>query len=262
MGSKMRSPQPILLLNVLAADCGRFVRRVAAAMGSSTASVATSRASRLRARSPASSQSIAAYRSSSSTGSRFRVSASVSRAVAPASPRAVASFEPGSRMRAATIASTRARCGDGSGSSSRSRRSWRRVPSTAATWPCGSERTTSKAASRRGTAVPPLSRTRSPSTRVGGHVERLARVRLRTLPASRQDSRRRMAGGEERLGTASIYMATLADPDGHMNPAKTSAWLDKPATIRGNFSIARAGRGVVRLAPWAVRRSAEPGAAW
>ena len=133
----------------------------------------------------ASSQSIAAYRSSSSSGPRSRLPASVSRALPASSPRAVASFEPGSRSRAAIIASTRARSGDGSGSISRSRRSWRTVPSTAATWPCGSERTTSKAVSRRGTAVPPLSRTRSPSTRAGGHLERLARVRFLTLPASR-----------------------------------------------------------------------------
>ena len=93
-------------------------------------------------------QSIDAYRSSSSTGPRPSVSASESRAVASVSPRAVASFEPGSRMRAVTIASTRLRCGEGTGSMSRSRRSVRSVPSTAATWPWGRERTMSKASSR------------------------------------------------------------------------------------------------------------------
>ncbi len=66
----------------------------------------------------------------------------------------------------------------------------------------------SKASSRPGTAVPPLSRHRKPSTRADGHFARLARVRFLTLPPSRQDSRSRMAGGEDRLGTDSIYMAT------------------------------------------------------
>jgi len=45
--------------------------------------------------------------------------------------------------------------------------------------------------------------------RAGGQGERLARVRLWTLPPWRKDSRRRMAGGEERLGTDSTYMGTV-----------------------------------------------------
>ena len=44
--------------------------------------------------------------------------------------------------------------------------------------------------------------------RRGGHLERLAKVRLRTLLPSRKDSRSRMAGGELRLGTDSMYMDT------------------------------------------------------
>src|SRR5579864_8420272 len=40
-----------------------------------------------------------------------------------------------------------------------------------------------------------------------GQSERLARVRLWVLLPSRQASRRRMAGGELRLGTTSMYMA-------------------------------------------------------
>ena len=43
---------------------------------------------------------------------------------------------------------------------------------------------------------------------LAGSLERLARVRFLTRPLSRKDSRRRMAGGEERLGTLSIYMVT------------------------------------------------------
>ena len=66
----------------------------------------------------------------------------------------------------------------------------------------------SKASSRRDTAAPPLSSARRPSTSVGGHLERLARVRFLTLPAARKDSRRSTAGGELRLGTLSMYMAT------------------------------------------------------
>ena len=39
-----------------------------------------------------------------------------------------------------------------------------------------------------------------------GHFERLARVRFLTFPPTRHPSRRRMAGGEFRLGTVSMYM--------------------------------------------------------
>ena len=48
-----------------------------------------------------------------------------------------------------------------------------------------------------------------PSTSAAGHAERLARVRFLTRPFSRKLSRNRMAGGELRLGTDSIYMAPL-----------------------------------------------------
>ena len=49
-------------------------------------------------------------------------------------------------------------------------------------------------------SVPPLRTARRPSTWAGSQLDRLSRVRLWTLPSSRQLSRRRMAGGEERLG--------------------------------------------------------------
>ena len=45
------------------------------------------------------------------------------------------------------------------------------------------------------------------SIRSGAQEVRLARVRVRTLSPSRKDSRKRMAGGEFRLGTAVIYMS-------------------------------------------------------
>ena len=57
------------------------------------------------------------------------------------------------------------------------------------------------------TATPPFSSVRKPSTRGMGQSDRLAKVRFLTRPFSRKLSRNRMAGGEPRLGTASIYMA-------------------------------------------------------
>jgi hypothetical protein len=40
-----------------------------------------------------------------------------------------------------------------------------------------------------------------------GQLVRLQSVRFLTLPFSRYDYRNRMAGGESRFGTASMYMA-------------------------------------------------------
>src|SRR5436305_8445343 len=57
------------------------------------------------------------------------------------------------------------------------------------------------------TAAPPFSSVRKPSTRGVGQSDRLAKVRFLTRPLSRKLSRNRMAGGELRLGTASIYIA-------------------------------------------------------
>src|ERR1700730_16582149 len=45
--------------------------------------------------------------------------------------------------------------------------------------------------------------------RAGFQWERLARVRFFTLPFSRKDSRRRMAGGELRLGMVEMYIPTI-----------------------------------------------------
>src|SRR4029450_9012135 len=82
------------------------------------------------------------------------------------------------------------------------------VPRTAATCPWGRERTMSKASWSCATAIAPCNRVWRPWTGSDGHLERLARVRLRTLPPSRKDSRSKIAGGELRLGTRSIYMNT------------------------------------------------------
>ena len=66
-----------------------------------------------------------------------------------------------------------------------------------------------KVSPREGSATPPFSRMRSPSTRSSGHFDRLASVRFLTLPSSRKDSRSRTAGGEFRFGTRSTYMGII-----------------------------------------------------
>src|ERR1035437_7433505 len=55
----------------------------------------------------------------------------------------------------------------------------------------------------------PFRTRRKSSTGEAGQEERLERVRLWTLEPMRTDSRRRMAGGELRLGTDSTYMGLL-----------------------------------------------------
>ena len=132
-------------------------------------------------------------------------SPSESRAVASAKPRAVASFRPW--IRATIIAS---RIG---ARASPPRRSSDPVAACAASRARprhGRTNARSKASSRRDTAAPPLSSTRKPSMSVGGHLERLARVRFLTLPAARKDSRRSTAGGELRLGTLSMIFVLNA----------------------------------------------------
>src|ERR1035437_6748040 len=57
----------------------------------------------------------------------------------------------------------------------------------------------------------PFRTRRKSSTGEAGQEERLERVRLWTLEPMRTDSRRRMAGGELRLGTDSTYMGLLYD---------------------------------------------------
>src|SRR5215467_16330255 len=71
------------------------------------------------------------------------------------------------------------------------------------------------------TATPPFSSVRKPSTSVVGQAERLARVRFLTRPCSRKLSRNRMAGGEPRLGTDSMYMGPFNTPISLFLPAKS-----------------------------------------
>jgi len=36
---------------------------------------------------------------------------------------------------------------------------------------------------------------------------------------------------------SAYYMGTPADTNGHINPVRSSAWLDHPSIIGGNFSL-------------------------
>ena len=64
--------------------------------------------------------------------------------------------------------------------------------------------------SKYSTALPHLSTRRFKSSTVSeGSFETFARVRLRTFPSPRYDSRSRTAGGEFLLGIRSIYMTTI-----------------------------------------------------
>jgi hypothetical protein len=90
----------------------------------------------------------------------------------------------GSSTRATTKASAKVASRAGRRGKSRSRPSLRAVPSAAATWPCGQDRSI---ASRSGDAtnVSPLSARLSASILASGQRERLASVRVLTLPPSR-----------------------------------------------------------------------------
>src|SRR5678815_5745937 len=78
---------------------------------------------------------------------------------------------------------------------------------------CLSANSTAKMGPQMGCSSPvkpsnsPLRARRRASMRSGAQEVRFARVRVRTLSPSRKDSRKRMAGGELRLGTAVIYMS-------------------------------------------------------
>ena len=63
--------------------------------------------------------------------------------------------------------------------------------------------------SKSSTTLPPLSKIFKSSTVSEGSFETFPRVRLRTFPSSRYDSRRKTAGGEFLLGIRSIYMTTI-----------------------------------------------------
>ena len=133
----------------------------------------------------ASAQSIAAYRSSSSQPATPSTAPRELVAVSARSPRAMASLEPGAITCATSMAVTRSRRREGTGSISSSSPSRSAVPSTAATCPCGRLRVISNASASSTAAAGPLSARASASTLCSGQRDRLARVRFFTLPPSR-----------------------------------------------------------------------------
>ena len=96
----------------------------------------------------------------------------------------VSSFEPGSIMRWAIIASTMSRSGQGL-DDTRSRMPSRLIAvRTALTWPHGRDDSTSKRLPA-STRCSPLSAARSAATASGGSIDRFASVRLTVRPPSR-----------------------------------------------------------------------------
>ena len=98
--------------------------------------------------------------------------------------RVVASLLSGSRIRAATRASTNSRALEEREASRLAKPSRRIVSSTASTCPWCREAITSKA-SAAGTSWWPLRYKRSSSIASGGNLDRFARVRVLTLPSWR-----------------------------------------------------------------------------
>jgi hypothetical protein len=133
----------------------------------------------------ASAQSIAAYRSSSSQPVTPSTCPSELVAVSLRSPRAVASLDPGPITWATSIAVTRSRLREGVASMSSCMPSRCALPSTAATCPCGRLRVISNASDRSIAGGRPFSARFRVSTLCSGQCDRLARVRVFTLPSSR-----------------------------------------------------------------------------
>jgi hypothetical protein len=146
-------------------------------------------------------QSMAAYRSSSSASSTAKSTASV----VSANRAAVPNLESGRNTRCATMASTQSRWRQGLEAIRSAIPNRSIVPWTARTWPQGRERSTEKN-SLAATNRSPLSTERKAASASGGSAERLASVRLTVRLPSRWSSRSNTAGGELRLGTTSMYM--------------------------------------------------------
>ena len=119
--------------------------------------------------------------------------------------RAVANLLCGSITRAAIIASTRSRSRDGLRSNNDAMRRRFIAEPIACTAPWARERMISNTSSTGASALP-LSTARIASACSIDNEERFAMVRLTIFLPSRMDSRRRIAGGDLRFGTMSIYM--------------------------------------------------------
>src|SRR6267142_5319389 len=89
-------------------------------------------------------------------------------------------------------------------------------------------------ASEGATRDSPLRTRRRESIWAAGQEERLARVRLTTLAPWRRLWRRRMAGGELRLGTDSIYMGKAYYTNTNKNKRKLLyTWVHKEERAQG-----------------------------
>src|SRR6516162_3467332 len=150
------------------------------------------------------SQSMASYNSSSVAS----LTPSSSAKVVLCHCRVVASLEQGSSKRCTIMASTKSRSRQGWEEIMASRPSLRTASKTASTWPWGKVFWV-ESRSWGETRVSSRSRRRKVSIFSGGQEERFAKVRWRVLLPSRQPWRRRMAGGELRLGMTEMYMRTL-----------------------------------------------------
>src|SRR6266478_371409 len=122
--------------------------------------------------------------------------------------RVVANLEQGASKRSTIMASTKSRSRQCLAEIMESRPSLRMARRRASTWPWGKVFCVASRSwgETRGSS---RSKRRKVSIFSGGQSERLAKVRLRVLSPSRQPSRRRMAGGELRLGTVSMYMGAI-----------------------------------------------------
>lgn len=131
------------------------------------------------------SQSSERYRSSTLHWPTLRVRPSDELAVSSCSARCVASLEAGSSTRATSMACSSGCSSCGAEPNHSEEPEPRAAPSTAATCPCGSARSMLSTDAADSTATPPLSSTRKCSTSWGSQCDRLASVRLTTLPFSR-----------------------------------------------------------------------------
>jgi len=105
--------------------------------------------------------------------------------VSSCSMRWVASLEAGAITRATSIASSKGCNSLGAEPNQVEAPQPRALPSTATTWPCGKLRSTLNTSAALATATPPRNSTFRPSITSSDRHDRLASVRLRTLPSSR-----------------------------------------------------------------------------
>ena len=118
-------------------------------------------------------------------------------------------------------------------SSRRSSASLRTVPRTAATCPCGSDRSIANSRGSVPLRPPPFSNTFSASITPGGNLLKFASVRFCGRPSlSRYASRSRTAGGELRFGTMSMNMPS----ENHRSIDLGIPYMDTPRPAKAPLS--------------------------